>query len=364
MQTNDPRHFHPQELLKRAFLKKRIVFSLGLRVFNICNLVPLDTAVKDCKPAVSASGMLKTGYNRASEPAVVLGPNCTGARGMGNVMSGTVLRRASALMTLTLGALLLGPCAAAQRSGVPRSAVKKKQKPAAGQAAAAQPVATIPAYQPKPLTPVPLDQVPAVAPVVKYKDGELSIEAHNSTLSDVLKAVRQQTGAELEIPPNATERVVADLGPGPARQVLADLLNGTHFNYVMVGSSTDPSAVLSIFLTSKTTSGSVESAATGLGRPRIPEPAPAATAPEADPPDADDAEANDEQQPAADQSAEQQNSQNPGQAPKTPEQLLQELQRQQQQQQQQQNGQAGQAQPGLLPNQPPTAAPPNSNKPE
>jgi len=58
--------------------------------------------------------------------------------------------------------------------------------------------------------------------------------AHNSTLADVLRAVRKLTGAEMEIPPNATERVVADIGPGPARTVLAELLNGTHFNYVMV----------------------------------------------------------------------------------------------------------------------------------
>jgi hypothetical protein len=363
MQSNDPRRFHPQEFVARAFLKKHIVFSLGLIVFNICNLVPPGNAVKDCRAAVPDAGQVENPvYNLVTEPAVVLGPNRSGRTGMGNVMSATFLRRASALMTLTLGALLLGPCAAAQRSGVPASAVRRKQKPAAGKPAADQPASTIPAYQPKPLTPVPLDQVPAVAPVVKYKDGELSIEAHNSTLSDVLKAVRQQTGAELEIPPNASERVVADLGPGPARQVLADLLNGTHFNYVMVGSSTDPSAVQSIFLTSKATSGSVESAATGVGRPRLPEPAPAAVAPEPDPPDSDDAEANDDQQPPADQSAEQQNSQTPGQAPKTPEQLLQELQRQQQQQQQQ-NGQPGQAQPGIFPNQPPTAAP-HPNKPE
>jgi len=270
-------------------------------------------------------------------------------------MSRTLPRHASALMTLTLGAFLLAPCAAAQRSGFQRPPTKK-QKPAAG-----QPASTIPAYQPAPLTPVPLDQVPAVAPVVKYKDGELSIEAHNSTLADVLKAVRQQTGAELEIPSNATERVVADLGPGPARQVLADLLNGTHFNYVMVGSSTDPSAVQSIFLTSKTSTGATETAANGLGRPRqLPEPAPAAIVPHPDPPDSDDAESNDDQ-PAADQSADQQNPTQ--QTPKTPEQLLQELQRQQQQQQQ--NGRPAQAQPGILPNQPPTAAPPpNPNKPE
>jgi hypothetical protein len=51
MQTNDPRHFHPQEFVVRAFLKKRIVFGLGLRVFNICNLVPPGNAVKDCGSA-------------------------------------------------------------------------------------------------------------------------------------------------------------------------------------------------------------------------------------------------------------------------------------------------------------------------
>ncbi len=55
----------------------------------------------------------------------------------------------------------------------------------------------------------------------------------------------------MEIPPNATERVVADIGPAPARDVLAQLLNGTHFNYVMVGSTTDPSTIQSIILTAK-----------------------------------------------------------------------------------------------------------------
>jgi len=45
----------------------------------------------------------------------------------------------------------------------------------------------------------------------------------------------QQTGAEIEIP-SATERVVTHLGPGPARDVMADLLNGSRFNYVLLGS--------------------------------------------------------------------------------------------------------------------------------
>ena len=273
------------------------------------------------------------------------------------------VKRVSLWLALTLCPILVVPSASAQKGGRPRVAAKK-QKPSAAQPQAAQ-NSPIPAYQPAPLTPVPLDQVPAVAPKVAYKDGELTIEAHNSTLADVLKAVRQQTGAELEIPPNATERVVADLGPGPARQVLADLLNGTHFNYVMVGSSTDPSAVQSIFLTSKSGSAGAESASGGVGRSPFPQPSPAATISEPEPPaedTADGAEAVEDN--ASDQAADQQNQQTPGQqAPKTPEQLLQELQRQQQQQ----NGQTpqtGQPPQTILPNQPPTTTPPNQHRPD
>src|SRR5690348_6382247 len=113
----------------------------------------------------------------------------------------------------------------AQRGGV-RKPLKKKQVQKTDPASPA-----LPAYTPSPLQPLPLDQVPVVAPRVQYAGGELTIVAHNSTLSDVLKEVKQKTGADLDIPPNASERVVADLGPGPARDVLAQLLNGTHFNY-------------------------------------------------------------------------------------------------------------------------------------
>jgi hypothetical protein len=225
----------------------------------------------------------------------------------------------------------------------------------------------LPAYTPSPLQPLPLDQTPTVAPQVKFQDGELTIVAHNSTLADVLHAVRKLTGAEMEIPPNASERVVADLGPGPARDVLAELLNGTHFNYVMVGSTTDPTAVQSIVLTPKSSAPETASAAPP-NRPGAPPRGgvqgrfvPPAQAAVQDSSDEDDeamgAEASeapdpseDQPQPAADQQA-------PAaqQTPKTPEQLLQELQRQQQQQQQQQ--QPGQPPQGLLPNQPPTTAP-------
>jgi hypothetical protein len=263
-------------------------------------------------------------------------------------MSGAPLKFASVLVA----ASLCLPGAVAQKGGVRKPL--KKQQPAPP---------PVPPYTPAPLQPLPLDQVPAVAPKVSYDSGKLTIVAHNSTLADVLKSVKLETGAELEIPPNATERVVADIGPGRARDVLAELLNGTHFNYVIVGSSSDPTAVQSIFLTPK--SGAPDAPATaanrGTGLQRFPN-QPVATAPDADNDAAEDGDVPDDQPPAAattDQ-PDQQN-QNPAQqTPKTPEQLLQELQRQQQQKPNPQND----SPQVILPNQPPTAAPPNPNKPD
>jgi hypothetical protein len=229
--------------------------------------------------------------------------------------------------------------------------------------------AQIPPYTPHALSPLPLEQMPAVPPEVRYSAGQLTIVAHNSTLGDILRAVHSQTGAELEVPSNANERVVATLGPGPARDVLATLLNGTHFNYVMLGTPGDPTAVQRVVLTAKTgpeTSATTASAAPpgpqGMPPNRFQQPmAQTDQEPAAEDAAADAQDDSAENQPD-DQNADQQ--QNQGQAPKTPEQLLQELQRQQQQLQQQQQGQPGQpVQPGqpqvVYPN--PTQPPPEQN---
>jgi hypothetical protein len=88
--------------------------------------------------------------------------------------------------------------------------------------------------------------------VVTYANGKLTIVAKNSTLSDILSAVGEKTGAAIDLPEDATERVVSELGPGPAREVVAALLNGSHFNYVMVGTETNPNSVARVILTAKT----------------------------------------------------------------------------------------------------------------
>jgi hypothetical protein len=107
---------------------------------------------------------------------------------------------------------------------------------------------------PGPLHQLPMDQIPATPAKVTFESGLLTISAQNSTLAEILRDVRKLTGASIEIPSGANERVVANLGPGAPRDVLVGLLNGCSFNYVMLGSNTDPKAVSSVILTAKSSS--------------------------------------------------------------------------------------------------------------
>ena len=208
-----------------------------------------------------------------------------------------------------------------------------------------------------PVPQVPLDAIPAVAPDVSYQDGLLTIVAPNSTLGDILRGVRKHTSADIEIPATATERVVTRLGPAPAREVMAELLNGSRFNYILLGSPSDANALVRVVLVAKT--------------PDTPSPADAAAAasngtppPAANAADAADAEAADDSatDDSADQSAAEAEQTQPGDQPgvKTPQQLLQEMQ--QRQLQMQQGQPAGQATiPGaaIPPTQRPPGAPPD-----
>ena len=207
--------------------------------------------------------------------------------------------------------LLAGCCCLSLGQPVFASQTAKKHKAATPQAAI-QPADPAPAPDPPPV-PLTLQQMPAAPPQVSYKNGELTIVAQNSTRADV------------EVPSNATERVVGHMGPGSAREVLAQLLDGSHFNYVILGSATDSTKVDRVILSIKPPSS--EQNAVG---------APVNVAPPASdddsginqPANQDDNE-NDASGAAGDQA-----NQTPTPAPvRTPEQLLQELQRQQQQQQ-------------------------------
>src|SRR5271168_3921183 len=103
-----------------------------------------------------------------------------------------------------------------------------------------------------PVPQVPLDAIAPVAPQVTYEAGLLTIVAPNSTLGDILRSVRKHTAAEIEIPATANERVVTRLGPAPARDVMAELLNGSRFNYILLGSPQDANALVRVVLVAKT----------------------------------------------------------------------------------------------------------------
>jgi len=115
---------------------------------------------------------------------------------------------------------------------------------------AATPVAT-PVVQEAAPAPKTLEPQPSVPPQVTFQNGELTVVAQNSTMGDILKAIHTQTGAEIDLPGNGGERVVGHFGPGPARDVLSALLNGSHFNYVLLGSETNPEALDRVILMAK-----------------------------------------------------------------------------------------------------------------
>jgi hypothetical protein len=269
------------------------------------------------------------------------------------VSTGRKFNKVVVVVIVCLAAMCLGitsPLHAASSQSQPKPKVKtrKAQKPQ---------LPPLPSGPTGPVQPIPLDSIAPVPPQVSYQNAQLTIVAANSTLGDILRAVRKLTGAEIEIPA-ATERVVTHLGPGSARDVMAELLNGSRFNYVLLGSPADNAVLTRVVLVAKTgpdnsipnnpnpsitaqEQGGMVQRSGGPGAAGLPDVAG----------DTNDAEATDD---AADQAATE--AEQPPAAPdqstvKTPQQMLQEMQQRQLQLQQQQQGQQ-------QPVQPPPAAPP------
>jgi hypothetical protein len=239
---------------------------------------------------------------------------------------------------LVLSAAVLCPGVASPMQATTSQTHRKAKKPAPA------PLPPLPSGPTGPLQQqVPLDSMAPVPPQVTYQNAQLTIVAPNSTLGDILRAVRKQTGAEIEIPA-APERVVTQLGPGPARTVMAELLNGSRFNYVLLGSPANDALLTRVVLVAKTgpENGNPSDGQSMAGQQQAGMPQPDTA------PDANDAEAaaDDSTDDAADQAAAE--AEQPASAPeqpgvKTPQEMLQEMQQRQMQLQQQQQ----------LPGQPP-----------
>ncbi len=263
-------------------------------------------------------------------------------------------RRSIALGLLLAASVLLAQTALAQNAGQTAAQTAPPTTPHHKSHKTPKPLVLAP-LPGDPMSQLPMDQLPSTPAKVSYQGGLLTISAQNSTLGEILRDVRKLTGASIEIPPGTNERVVTDLGPGAPRDVLAVLLNGSSFNYVMLGSNSDPTAVSSVILMAKPSAqGEAQTAANVYeNNPRAapanrfpPQPGQALIAPavEADDSKDDDADdsADDQVQPqpqpgqpaqpganAQDQQQQPEPNQ-PSAGPRTPEQILEMLRRQQQ----------------------------------
>jgi AMIN domain len=84
---------------------------------------------------------------------------------------------------------------------------------------------------------------------VSFRNGLLTIRANKVTLSEVLNAVQLRTGAEIDGAAGVTqEKVVVNLGPAPAAEVLAALLNGSKFNYLILSAANNPQQLDKVIL--------------------------------------------------------------------------------------------------------------------
>ena len=191
------------------------------------------------------------------------------------------------------------------QSGAPAPAGAAGQPP--------QPVGQ-PVVQPSPVG-------PAVAPIVTFKDGLLTVQALNSNLSSVVTAIRNKTGIEFEGAENISERVAISMGPAPEGDVLAAIFAGSKYDFLAIGRPDSPNIVQRVILTVKNQPGTAGEAPA--------QPAPAAQSEEEEVPD-EQINAGEPQdtpvQPVPVPQAQPPQTQTPPNQPKSPEQLLQELQ--------------------------------------
>ncbi len=154
----------------------------------------------------------------------------------------TSRQRATSIMKKSLGVALT--CSMALSAYASNQNIARRHTPAR------QSAPTVVA-SPAPSAPPTLQEEPTQPPQVTYSEGQLTINAPNCTLVDILRAVRTQTGAVMDVPGNPSDRVVGHFGPGPARDVMAALLNGSRYNYVLLGSATNPNALEHVILTAQ-----------------------------------------------------------------------------------------------------------------
>lgn len=164
----------------------------------------------------------------------------------------------------TLLAAQTQPAATAPQAQPAAAGQERAQKPAPAQLAAAAP-------QPQQAD-WPINAQPKPA-AISWNQQELSIDAANSSLQQILTDVASATGASVD-GISKDERIFGSFGPAPARDVLAQLLQGTGYNVMMVGDGGQGlprQIILSTRNTSKTPQGGARAASEENDDDAVPE---------------------------------------------------------------------------------------------
>ena len=234
------------------------------------------------------------------------------------------LRRAIAVL-LSLAVLGFGSASADQAAAPKAPAVTQKTAPNAGKhvtAARASPAPKPATEQAAPELPDwPANDHPTQA-TIEWNSQGLRIDAANSSLQQILKEVSTTTGTTVS-GVGADQRIFGTYGPGPARDVLSQLLVGSGYNVLMIGDqgqgtprqivlSKRPSGPASPSMKNNSSQGSEDNSSADVEEPQPPpQPEPPPPAPQP-PPNAPP-------------------NFGPNGQPRTPQQILQEMQQRQQQ---------------------------------
>ena len=90
-------------------------------------------------------------------------------------------------------------------------------------------------------------------PIAQLTDGKLTIRANGQDFASVLESVRSVTGVTIDMPSAIdSEPVFLSMGPTSIADALVALMDGSDYNYIIVGSEKDPRLVKRLILTRRT----------------------------------------------------------------------------------------------------------------
>ncbi len=105
-------------------------------------------------------------------------------------------------------------------------------------------------------------------PIAQLTDGKLTIRANGQDFASVLESVHSVTGVTVDMPSGMdSEPVFLSMGPASITDALVALMDGSDYNYIIVGSEKDPRLVKRLILTRRTSAAPAMLVATTQGAP-------------------------------------------------------------------------------------------------